>query len=78
MLREIDQDKLGILLVSETNVDPSFSASQFAKESFRSLFRLDKNSSGGGTMLFVRKEIPSKLLSQCKPNSSIENTVKFR
>ena len=30
MLREIDQDKLGILLVSETNVDPSFSASQFA------------------------------------------------
>ena len=73
MLREIAHDKLDLLLVSETKVDPSFPSSQFAIEGFSSPFRLDKNSSGGGIMLFVMEEIPSKLLSQCIPNSSVEN-----
>ena len=41
--------------------------------SFRSSFRLDRNSSGGGIMLFFRKKISSKLLSEYKPNSSVEN-----
>ena len=72
MLREIVQDKLDILLISERKVDPSFPSSQFAIESFSSPFRLDRNSSGG-IVLFVREEIPSKLLSKYKPNSSVEN-----
>ena len=73
MLREIVQDKLDILLVSETKVDPSFPLNQFAIKGFSVPFRLDRNSSGGGIMLFVREEIPSKLLSQYKSNSSVEN-----
>ena len=73
MLQEIVQDKLDILLISETKVDHTFSSSQFAIEGFGSPFRLDRNSSGGGIMLFVREEIPSKLLSEYKPNSSVEN-----
>ena len=73
MLQEIVQDKLDILMISETKVDPSFPSSQFPIESFSSSFRLDRNSSGGGIMLFVREEIPSKLLSEYKPNSSVEN-----
>ena len=73
MLREIVQDKVDILLVSETKVDPSFPSSQFAIKGFSVPFRLDRNSSGGGIMLFVREEIPSKLLSQYKSNSSVEN-----
>ena len=73
MLQEIVQDKLDILLISETKVDHTFSSSQFAIEGFGSPFRLDRNSSGGGIMLFVREEIPSKLLSKYKPNSSVEN-----
>ena len=73
MLREIVQDKVDILLVSETKVDPSFPSSQFAIKSFSVPFRLDRNSSGGSIILFVREEIPSKLLSQYKPNSSVEN-----
>ena len=63
MIREIIQDKLDVLLVSETEVDPSFPSSQFAIEGFSSPFRLDKNSSGGGIMLFIRDETPSKLLT---------------
>ena len=73
MLREIVQDKLDILLTSETKVDPLFPSSQFVIDGFSSPFRLDRNSSGGGIMLFVSQEIPSELLSECKPISSAEN-----
>ena len=73
MLREIVQDKLDILLISETKVDPSFPSSPFAIDGFSSPFRLDRNNLAGGTMLFAREEIPSKILSEYKPNSSVKN-----
>ena len=65
--------KLDILLISETKVDPSFPSSQFAIDGFSYPFRLDRNSSGGGIMLFVREEIPSGILSEYNPNSLVEN-----
>ena len=34
-------------------------------------FLPDRNSSGGGIILFFREEVPSKLLSASKPNSSV-------
>ena len=40
MLREIARDKLDILLVSETKVDPSFPSSQFPIKCFSVLFDL--------------------------------------
>ena len=72
MLRETVQDKLDILLISETKVDPSFPSHQFAIEGFSSPFRLDRNSSGGSIMLFVREEIPSKLLSEYKSTAPLK------
>ena len=30
---------------------------------FSELYRLDRNSKGGGIMLFIREDIPSKLMS---------------
>ena len=68
MLREIVQDKLDIFLISETKIDPPFPSSQFAIDGFSSPFRLHRNSSRSGIMVFVRKEISSKLLSKYKPN----------
>ena len=73
MLKEIVQDKLDILLISETKVDPSFPSSPFAIDGFSSPFRLGRNNLAGGTMLFAREEIPSKILSEYKPNSSVKN-----
>ena len=61
MLWEIVQNKLDILLVLETKLDPSFPSSQFAIEGFGFPFRLDRKSLGGGVMVFVREEISSKL-----------------
>ena len=53
MLRELVQDKLDILLISETKVDQSFPSSQLVLKGFSSPFRLDRNSSGCDIMLFV-------------------------
>ena len=71
MLWETVQDKLDILLISQTKVDPLFPPSQFVIEGFSSPFWFDRNSSGGGIMLFVREEIPSNLFREYKPNSSV-------
>ena len=58
MLQEIVQDKLDILLVSETKVDPSFPSSQFSIKGFNSPFWFDRDSSGSGIKVFVTEEIP--------------------
>ena len=73
MLRETVKDKLDILLISETKVDLSFPSSQLAINGFISPLRLDRNSSGGGIMLFVREEIPSKISREYQPNITVEN-----
>ena len=67
MLREIVQDKLDFMLVSEPKVDPSFPSIQFGIESFSFPFRLDRNISGVGIMLFGKfkiKEVVSIMLIQ--------------
>ena len=43
------------------------------KEGFSSPFWLHRNSSGGGIILFARQEIRSNILSEYKPNTSVEN-----
>ena len=72
MLQEIVQDKLDILLVSEIKVRPCFPSSQFGIKDFSVPCWLNRNSSVGGIMLFVREEIPSKFFSQYEPNSSAQ------
>ena len=54
---------IDILMVSETTLDESFHISQFIIEGFGVPYRVDWNFNGGGIMLFVRQDIPSKLLS---------------
>ena len=66
-------EKLNVLLIIETNLDLSFPSIQLAIECFSSPFWLGRSSSGGGIMLFVREDIPSNLLSEYKPSSSVEN-----
>ena len=52
-----------ISMVSETKLDESFPIGQFIIEVFGVPYRVDRNGIGGGLMLFVREDIPSKLLS---------------
>ena len=54
-------------MVSETKLNDSFPKGQFLMEGFHSPFRFDRNRNGGGIMLYVREDIPAKLLSHDFP-----------
>ena len=52
-----------ILMVSETKLDNSFPVGQFVIDGYGPPIRLNRDIHGGGLMLFVRDDIPCKLLS---------------
>ena len=55
--------KVDLLMVSETKLDESFPQGQFKISGFSRPFRLDRNSIViGRIMLFVREDIPAKLI----------------
>ena len=49
-------------MIPETKIDASFPIGQFLLNGYRTPFRLDRNAHGGGILLYVREDIPSKLL----------------
>ena len=53
-----------ILMISETKLDASFRTSQFYINGYTSPYRLDRHGKGGGILVYVREDIPSKLISQ--------------
>ena len=55
-------DNIDILLISETKIDSSFPDGQFLIKGFSTPFRKDRNANGGGLLLYVRDDIPTKLL----------------
>ena len=60
---------IDILMISETKLDESFPIGQFLIDGYSVPFRFDRNKNGGGILLYVRDDIPSKILSM---NSNIE------
>ena len=51
-----------VLMISETKIDDSFPIANFLIDGLSQPYRIDRNSSGGGIMLYVREDIPSTLL----------------
>ena len=49
-------------MILETKLDSSFPTGQFLINGYSKLFRINRNSQGGGIMLYVREDIPSKVL----------------
>ena len=49
-------------MISETKLDSSFPAGQFPIHGFFEPYRLDRNSNGGGILLYIREDIPPKLI----------------
>ena len=49
-------------MISETKINDSFPIANFLIDGFSQPYRIDRNSSGGGIMLYVREDIPSNLL----------------
>ena len=56
-------------MISETKIDDSFPARQFYIEGYTPPYRLDRNCNGDGITIYVREDIPSKLIEL---NDSIE------
>ena len=63
-LKEIIGTNLDILTIQETKLDESFPPGQFLIDGYCAPYRLDRNRNGGGVMIYVREDIPSKLLSK--------------
>ena len=74
MLTSLIANETDVLLLSETKLDETFPLEQFLISGFAKPLRLDRNSKGGGIMLFIRDNIPFRLL---KPGNLSSNTEAF-
>ena len=71
-LREIIGKNLDILTIQETKLDSSFPTEQFMLDGYSKPYRLDRNRYGGGVIIYVREDIPSKLLSKHTFTKNVE------
>ena len=62
-LQHMINKNIDVLLISETKIDSSFPSAQFHLEGYATPYRLDRNANGGGILLYIREDIPSKLLN---------------
>ena len=53
---------LDILIITETKLDGTFPVSEFHIDGFSKPYRLDRNRSRGGVIIYVREDTPSKIL----------------
>ena len=63
MLSSMIKDNIDILMFSETKVDSSFPQAQFRMDGYAPPFRYERNSHGGGILLFIKEDIPTKVIS---------------
>ena len=68
----IIKDRLDILVLVETKLDDSFTDKQCIGEGYTKPYRLDRNCNGGGILIYVRKDIPSKELNKHNFTKNIE------
>ena len=70
-LKELVIKHIDVLVITETKLDDSFPL-QFLMKGFAEPFRLDRNRNGGGVMIYIRDDIPSRLLLKHVFPSDIE------
>ena len=56
------ENNVDTLLISETNLNDSFPSGQFKLCVFNMFYRYDRDSMGGGLLLYISDDIPTKLL----------------
>ena len=65
-LKLFAQDKVDILIVTETKLSSTFPTSQFMIDGYSEQYRFDRNKNGGGVLIYIREDTPSKLLADHK------------
>ena len=71
-LAEVVGNNLDILTLPEIKLDSSFPSQQFALAGYSEPYRLDQNREGGGVIIYVRKDIPSKPLTTHNFTKNVE------
>ena len=71
-LKVIIQDNIDILIIQETKLDSSFADGQFYMEGYSPPFRKDRNAYGGGLLIYIKENIPAKILKNNDLASDIE------
>lgn len=71
-LKEVIGTYLDVIVLIETKLDSSFPTAQFLIAGYKEPFRQDRNKFGGGIMVFVREDIPSKTVTKHKFKRYIE------
>ena len=61
------RDKVGIIMIFATKIDDSFPQNQFLMEGYSNNFRVDRSAQGGGILIYIRDDIPSKELKSELP-----------
>ena len=56
-------------MISESKLDDSFLHGQFLIEGFLAPFRFDSNKNRGRILLYVREDIPARVLSHDSPSA---------
>ena len=59
-------------MISKTEIDDTFSDSQFLINGFSVPYRLDRTAKGGGILLYIREDIPSKRIKKVTFDKSFE------
>ena len=62
--RNIVMQHTDVLVLTETKLDDTFPTGQFLVNGFSEPYRLDRNRNGGGVMIYIREDIPSKRLDK--------------
>ena len=71
-LSEVVGNHLDILAIQETKLDGSYPTQQFALTGYSEPYRLDRNRDGGGVLIYVREDIPSKQLNKHSFTKNVE------
>ena len=67
----IFKNNVDILMISETKLDDSFPNTQILLHGFSATYRLERKSKGSGIMLYIREDIPFRVLNS-KSKTGIE------
>ena len=62
LLSDVIKNNINILMISETKLDSSFPNRKFQIHGYSETDRLDRNRNGGGILVFIREDIPTKLV----------------
>ena len=55
---------IDIFMITETKLDETFPAAQFSLQGFFDPYQFERNRNGGGIMLYITEDIPSRLIEK--------------